>query len=258
MTGATSPYILLGLKPDADRAAIDEAYRRLIKLHHPDRSGGDATRAAEINFAYARLKRAGEFNPDRASAAVDADIARRAANAQPPLQPSSRRSLLWPVLIMVVGVLAITNRERIVDWSANSSARSGVSAAPQPGPVIDPVRTRLSGRSDPALVAHGVAVATTLLARSNLGVAGSRSEACFDQLDAAPDPDLFDRCVAFDDAVVALTGSAMLEQQSPFSLAAMARRHMRAARLLSTDDKASRARLARIRSGVAALIGRRA
>ena len=257
MTGATSPYILLGLKPDADRAAIDEAYRRLIKLHHPDRSGGDATRAAEINFAYARLKRAGESYPDRASAAVDADIARRAANAHPPLQASARRSLLWPALIMLVALVAITNRERIVDWSANSSARPAVSAAAQPGPVIQPVRARLSGPPDPAMVAHGVAVAATLLARRSLVVAGSRSEACFDQLDAAPDPDLFDRCVAFDAAVVALTGSAMLEQHSPFSLAAMARRHIRAARLLSTDDKASRARLARIRSEVDALIGAR-
>ena len=40
----------------ADAAAVDEAYRRLIKQHHPDREGGDSTRAAEINRAYRELR----------------------------------------------------------------------------------------------------------------------------------------------------------------------------------------------------------
>ena len=63
MRGPASAYDALGLEPGADRAAIEEAYRRLIKLHHPDRSGGDAQRAAEINRAYFELRQAPE--PER-------------------------------------------------------------------------------------------------------------------------------------------------------------------------------------------------
>jgi molecular chaperone DnaJ len=49
-------YAVLGLRPDAGRAEVDEAYRRLIKLYHPDRMGGDGSRAAEINRAYTMLR----------------------------------------------------------------------------------------------------------------------------------------------------------------------------------------------------------
>src|SRR5690348_11427861 len=51
-----SAYAALGLEPDADSAAIEQAYKRLIKEHHPDREGGDARRAAEINRAYRDLR----------------------------------------------------------------------------------------------------------------------------------------------------------------------------------------------------------
>ena len=40
----------------ADLAAVDRAYRRLIKQHHPDRTGGDSSRAAEINRAYREIR----------------------------------------------------------------------------------------------------------------------------------------------------------------------------------------------------------
>ena len=56
MAGDASAYAALGLEPGADAAAIEQAYRRLIKLHHPDREGGDGARAAEINRAYRELK----------------------------------------------------------------------------------------------------------------------------------------------------------------------------------------------------------
>jgi hypothetical protein len=56
MIGRQSAYVELGLKPGADRAQIDEAYRRLIKLHHPDRPGGNGERAAQINCAYRELR----------------------------------------------------------------------------------------------------------------------------------------------------------------------------------------------------------
>src|SRR5436305_2501345 len=71
MAGDASAYAALGLAPGADAAAIEQAYRRLIKVHHPDREGGDAVRAAEINLAYRELRRSRdelrdplEFNED--------------------------------------------------------------------------------------------------------------------------------------------------------------------------------------------------
>src|SRR4029078_149432 len=57
MGGDPSAYAALGLEPDADAAAVDRAYKRLIKEHHPDREGGSATRAAERNRAYRDLRR---------------------------------------------------------------------------------------------------------------------------------------------------------------------------------------------------------
>src|SRR3954452_11937002 len=56
MGGDASAYAALGLEPGADVAAIEQAYKRLIKTHHPDREGGDATRAAEITKAYRELR----------------------------------------------------------------------------------------------------------------------------------------------------------------------------------------------------------
>ena len=56
MAGDASAYAALGLEPGADSSAIEQAYRRLIKEHHPDRQGGDARRAAEIIEAYRKLR----------------------------------------------------------------------------------------------------------------------------------------------------------------------------------------------------------
>ena len=56
-------YDLLGVLPDADEAAIDQAYRRLMARYHPDRVANAAeeiralaeTRASAINAAYDRI-----------------------------------------------------------------------------------------------------------------------------------------------------------------------------------------------------------
>src|SRR5690348_11518867 len=69
MRADASAFAALGLEPGADAAAIDQAYKRLIKLHHPDREGGDVARAAEINRAYRELRGGAgrdplEFNED--------------------------------------------------------------------------------------------------------------------------------------------------------------------------------------------------
>ena len=49
-----SAYAILGLRPGADRAAIDEAYRRLIKQHPYDSRLADALNVAVENIAAPR------------------------------------------------------------------------------------------------------------------------------------------------------------------------------------------------------------
>src|SRR6476469_7496273 len=56
MAGRASAFAALGLAPGADAAAVEQAYTRLIKQHHPDREGGDSSRTAEINQAYRALR----------------------------------------------------------------------------------------------------------------------------------------------------------------------------------------------------------
>ena len=51
---------VLGLTPDADRAAVRRAYSALVRRYHPDRNGGDRgheTRLRAVIDAYAELKR---------------------------------------------------------------------------------------------------------------------------------------------------------------------------------------------------------
>ena len=47
-------YAVLGVQPDADRTAIQAAYRMLARLHHPD-FGGDGSRMAALNEAWSVL-----------------------------------------------------------------------------------------------------------------------------------------------------------------------------------------------------------
>src|SRR3954451_19965180 len=53
------PYRALGVSPGASSEDLHDAYRRLVKLHHPDRNGGteeSARRFAEIQQAYEELR----------------------------------------------------------------------------------------------------------------------------------------------------------------------------------------------------------
>jgi curved DNA-binding protein CbpA len=53
---ATDPYRVLGVPRDASPEEVQDAYRRLVKLHHPDRSGGWAEPFLEIQAAYAAVR----------------------------------------------------------------------------------------------------------------------------------------------------------------------------------------------------------
>jgi curved DNA-binding protein CbpA len=62
------PYRVLGVPPTASAEKLHDAYRELIKLHHPDRNGGSAESTArfqEIQAAYEELRN----RPRAASAA---------------------------------------------------------------------------------------------------------------------------------------------------------------------------------------------
>ena len=54
------PYRVLGVSPSASAEDLHDAYRRLVKLHHPDRNGGSpesTRRFQEIQQAYDELRR---------------------------------------------------------------------------------------------------------------------------------------------------------------------------------------------------------
>jgi hypothetical protein len=53
------PYLVLGVRPSASDDKLHAAYRRLVRLHHPDHNPGDpdaARRFEEVQEAYARVR----------------------------------------------------------------------------------------------------------------------------------------------------------------------------------------------------------
>lgn len=55
---------VLGLKPDADRAALRKRYSELVRRYHPDRNGGDRSHEAALGkviAAYQHLRKAPAF-----------------------------------------------------------------------------------------------------------------------------------------------------------------------------------------------------
>jgi curved DNA-binding protein CbpA len=62
-TWGTDPYAVLGVAPDATAAELDQAFRALVRRHHPDTRPGDAATGAfddrrlrEVIAAYAVLR----------------------------------------------------------------------------------------------------------------------------------------------------------------------------------------------------------
>ena len=49
-------YSVLGIPKTASSDQIKQAYRKLAKANHPDRTGGDDTKFKQINEAYDTLK----------------------------------------------------------------------------------------------------------------------------------------------------------------------------------------------------------
>lgn len=137
--GARNPYLVLGVDPAADQRAIESAYRRLCRRHHPDvcRDPDAGQRMREINAAYQVLR----------------DSARRRAydRQRAPSQPSN------------------------IQWQAarrawREAARPPPPPAPPPAPPAARVRT-LPGVLDFGFVRAGEAPTRPLVVRGPLGEA---------------------------------------------------------------------------------------
>ena len=237
MRGDDSAYAALGLRPGAPRALVDEAYRRLIKLHHPDRNGGDGRRAAEINRAYTALRRDLPAPPVYRAVPMHVRVPSRSRGSSRPF---------WLMVLVTgvgVGVLAAQDSSRApavlypTDWQP--------AAASQPtAPIM--------GRFDEPLHASVVdaSIRSALQFHSDGDSAGAAeySRDCHQRLRDEPNLALFDACAAFDEATITL--GANPAEFGPFNGSAVLGRQLAAARSISRDVLGADSRLHQIRSRV--------
>ena len=235
MRGDPCNYAILGLEPGADSAAIERAYKKLIKRHHPDRDGGDSARAAELNRAYRELRR-------------------RQSVAEPLLTGSDQsdasgdgwvRGTIAMVALLALLVLATGP---VTDWVRAQSGKQGQSGG------------RLIGRSVTARTMDRPLNNSTLesAVREALAISQNGNEAellnwsreCHRVLRLRPSVDQLDRCAAFDDAVVELQDREPSWDGGPFSQSAVSRRQWAAALMMSNDYLAVDSRLDRTRLSV--------
>ena len=235
-------YAVLGLRPGAGRAEVDEAYRRLIKRYHPDRMGGDGSHAAEINRAYTILRH-NLPDPPRRTVPV----------AMPPLRQSGgRRRTGWFFVLLLlaagVGAVATQSSRSVSSRTAYDGplpwANSAESAA-KPAPLTDfdePLHT--------VLIDQAIGDAARFHRAGDLDSALDFSRACHNSLRAKPSLAWFDSCAAFDEATLTLNSDNALAESGPFNGTAVIARQIAAARQLSGDPLSADSRLHDIRSRV--------
>lgn len=246
MAGEASAFAVLGLKPGADWASIDQAYKRLIKLHHPDREGGDAARAAEINRAYRELK--GARGLDEAVPFNEPP----AATAQPARWGCTAAALVLVVGLMVLPTLSDTPLIAPLPFGAT---------APGPDRAASHQRQRAPDVMDQPLhwsvIDDSVQRAVHLASTSDEMALAAASRDCQRQLRSRPSLPQLDRCAAFDAAVVQLQDRDPLRDQGPFSEIAVTGRIWSGATALSDDSLAIDARIDRIRRRVEVALQKR-
>ncbi|WP_310467073.1 J domain-containing protein [Sphingomonas sp.] len=255
MSADRSAFVILGLEPGAEPAAIEAAYKKLIKRFHPDRKGGSAKRAAEINRAYSELRNrpAPELERDRgdelSQAIYERDAAIRASRRAKP-RPRS----WWPVLLVALAVAALVDRRTVADLTAAVSDRMG-RVLDQPdfgrgGGAQATAAADLDAPVDASIIAAAVISAQQLVAAGDRDALAERSRRCHFQMREQPSLERLDRCAAFEDAVAMLQGSDLVRDDGHFRASAVTARQMNAARLLSDDYLAIEARLDQIRGRV--------
>jgi hypothetical protein len=248
MRERASAYAALELDPGADQAAIEQAYRRLIKRYHPDRSGGDVGRAAEINRAYLELRKGDE--PQRVVAAPSPRSSR-----PPVMRPRRRRrSLLWPVLAIAVVVLILVQRDRPIAeasrWLSGLADADVSLPSSGRGSAVQADSAAIDGPLSEAIIAGAISEAAELARNGDEVALAQASRDCHRRMRQQPDLAQLDRCAAFDDAVLAALDSDRMSAGGAFGAAAVTARQMTAGRLLSSDYLAIERRLDRIRTMV--------
>jgi len=243
MAADASAYATLGVEPGADAATIERAYKRLIKRHHPDRDGGDARRAADINRAYRELRLAG-----RVREALDLQDW---SDIDPHRRGRVRSTVVFAALAIgvaiLVGPMVRVATPLSVPPSLNLAKRSTVSAS---GDAI-------SAPVDAMAVERAVNDAFAMARDRDEMALASASRDCFSRLRANPDVAILDRCAAFDDAAVQLLDRDPLRDRGPFGELAVTGRQMSAATLFSNDSLAMDSRLDRVRLHVELAIAAR-
>lgn len=244
MSGEKSAYATLGLRPGAARAEVDEAYRRLIKRYHPDRMGGDCSRAADINQAYTQLRRGfGQPVAQRRSVPVP---------VQPPRRPR-RRSVGWLAagVVVAAGAVAVANDipSRGFDRPTDSLDWAVPAFRPTSSTRVSPF-TDLDEPLQTSVIDNAIAAAVRFHASGDPSASVEYSRACHNRFRREPNLAWFDSCAAFDEATVTLTGADLFADSGPFNSSSVMARHFGAARMLSGDMLAADSRLHRIRSRV--------
>jgi hypothetical protein len=244
MTAERSAYAILGLRPGAGRAEVNDAYRRLMKRHHPDRPGGDANRAAEINRAYTLLRRRlGE--PVRVPVTIP--VRRRAG-------PPRFRAIGWLVTIAIVGAAAVLashdsrhgpTRPAFLffsQWSNPAQSDGGDADEARLASLDIPVQ--------PHIVSSAIADAVRFHSAGDLAGASAYSRDCQISLRRERNLGWFDACAAFDEAMLTLYGDSDQPDSNPFNESAVVTREIAAARILSDDSLGADSHLHQIRSQV--------
>ena len=258
MCADVTAYAVLGLQPGADRKAIDAAYKKLIKRHHPDREGGDVERAAEINRAYLELrdKPLPDFNPAEPNSLAEAIYARRTGWR---MRKVKREPRPWvPVLVLALIAVAIANRDAVAAWGERLD-QAVHAAIDRPVSYAGGGRRieRTSGIEEPL---HASEIDGSIRAAQRLLDAGDdeklveHSRDCHRRMRAAPGGAQLDRCAAFDMAVAAISQRDPMRDEGPFSASAVTARQMIGARLLTDDYNAIETRLDEIRARVEAAL----
>lgn len=232
MVGRAAAFTILGLEPGADAAAIEKAYRRLIKQHHPDREGGDGVRAAEIIHAYREL-RGGRAIAD-------------------PLQFNEyfagRKGRRWP-FVLALAVVAVGPALLVTRYGLPFDIAPAAREAKLPFVARGrhTVREIMNEPLHAEAIDGAVAEARKLYAASDEMALAAASRDCQGRFRNRPSTETLDRCAAFDNAVIGLEDRDPLRDAGPFAPLAVTGRQWSAASALSDDYLAIDSRLDQIR-----------
>jgi hypothetical protein len=244
MSAQRSSYAILGLRPGAGRTQVDSAYRRLMKLYHPDRTGGDGSRAAEINRAYACIRR-------------DYPAVSSRARTMPVLIPPRRRPRSfragWGLALVAASVAGVAHYQGSLGSRGGSSSILPVQWAAEDSVAYASSRSSLAGFDEPLhsrVIGIEISQAVALYSGGDLDSAAEYSRECHTRLRENPNLAMFDACAAFDESTLTLTLADPRSQVGPFGGPAVMTRQMAAARMLSDDMFGADSRLRQIRSRV--------